>query len=231
MPYPCLLSMAALSKSGTSLRELPVRDLVIAGWTGRDQAALEAHIRELEAVGVARPASTPIFYRVGAALLTTDSEIEVSGACSSGEVEFVLISAEDGLWVGVGSDHTDRKAEVVGVALSKQMCPKPIAPTMWRFDEVAPHWDRLILRSHVGEGAERRLYQEGPVSAMRAPSDLIARYSRDGVLPPGTTMFCGTLAAHGGISYAPTFEIELEDPMLGRKITHRYRVHALPVAG
>lgn len=33
-----------------------VRQLVIAGWTGRDAASTEAHIRELEAIGVPRAA-------------------------------------------------------------------------------------------------------------------------------------------------------------------------------
>ena len=37
-----------------------VSSLVIAGWTGRDPAAMEAHIVELEKLGVKRPASTPI---------------------------------------------------------------------------------------------------------------------------------------------------------------------------
>jgi hypothetical protein len=37
----------------------------------------------------------------------------VSGPDSSGEVEFVLLAKPDGLWVTLGSDHTDRKAETV----------------------------------------------------------------------------------------------------------------------
>ena len=96
-----------------------VRELVIAGWTGRDVVALEKHIRELEAIGVKRPKTTPIFYRVAAALLTSDNAIEVLGDQSSGEAECVVYSLDDGLFVGVGSDHTDRKAEAVGVSLSK----------------------------------------------------------------------------------------------------------------
>jgi hypothetical protein len=88
-----------------------VRELVIAGWTGRDVAALEKHIRELEAIGVKRPKTTPIFYRVAAALLTSDDTIEVLGDQSSGEAECVVYSFDSGLFVGVGSDHTDRKAE------------------------------------------------------------------------------------------------------------------------
>jgi hypothetical protein len=43
-----------------------VEQAVVAGWTGRDPVARDKHIAELEAIGIARPASTPIFYRVSA---------------------------------------------------------------------------------------------------------------------------------------------------------------------
>ena len=92
-----------------------IKELVIAGWTGRDVAALEKHIRELEAVGAKRPKTTPIFYRAAASLLTNDDTIEALGDQSSGEAECVVYSVDDGLFVGVGSDHTDRKVEAVGV--------------------------------------------------------------------------------------------------------------------
>src|SRR3954451_22686197 len=101
-----------------SERKLDVAEidsLVIAGWTGRNVEALEAHIRELEAIGVKRPKTVPIFYRVASSLATTATFIEVMADKSSGEVEFVLFALDDGLWVGLGSDHTDRKAETVGV--------------------------------------------------------------------------------------------------------------------
>ena len=207
-----------------------VRELVIAGWTGRDVAALEKHIRELEAIGVKRPKTTPIFYRVAASLLTSDNTIEVLGDQSSGEAECVVYGRDDGLFVGLGSDHTDRKAETVGVSLSKQMCAKPVSREVWRLEDVAAHWDRLILRSNVGTEGRRRLYQEGPVAAMRPPTELFKLYC-GGLLPAGTAMFCGTLAVHGGITPSETFEMELEDPVLGRKITHSYRVKTLPDQG
>jgi hypothetical protein len=208
-----------------------VRRLVIAGWTGRDLAALEKHIRELEAIGVKRPTTTPIFYRVAASLLTTGDAIEVLGDHSSGEVECVAYSFDDGLWIGLGSDHTDRKAEAVGVSLSKQMCAKPVSRDVWRFEDVAPHWDTLVLRSYVGVKSERRLYQEGSAVAMRPLPELFRLYGDRDELPNGTAMFCGTLAVHGGITPAETFEMELDDPVLGRKITHSYRVQTLPDRG
>ena len=208
-----------------------IENLVVAGWTGRNTAALEAHIKELEALGVKRPKSVPIFYRNAVSLLTTADAIQVMGDQSSGEVEFVLYAFDDGLWLGVGSDHTDRKAETINVTLSKQMCGKPVGPQLWRYDEVKPHWDKLTLRSFVQDGGKRRLYQEGPVTNMRSPEELIKLYTGGDTLAPGTAMYCGTFAVHGGISYSGTFEMELEDPVLGRKIAHGYRIVSLPDEG
>ena len=208
-----------------------INSLVIAGWTGRNVAALEAHIKELEAIGVKRPKTVPIFYRVACSTLTTATFIEVMADKSSGEVEFVLFALEDGLWLGVGSDHTDRKAETIGVTLSKQLCAKPVGVTLWRYDEVKPHWDKLVLRSFVPDGGKRRLYQEGPVTNMRSPEELIRLYTGGDKLAPGTAMFCGTFAVHGDISYSGTFDMELEDPVLGRKLTHGYKIVSLPDEG
>src|SRR5579871_5723466 len=82
-----------------------IRELVIAGWTGRDAARVEAHVRELEAEGISRPPRTPMFYLLSAALLTTADAITVVGGGTSGEIECLLVSRDDGLWVGLGSDH------------------------------------------------------------------------------------------------------------------------------
>jgi hypothetical protein len=135
------------------------------------------------------------------------------------------------MWVGTGSDHTDREVETYGVTVSKQMCDKPIASAFWAFDEVAPHWDRLILRAHVTENGARVLYQEGPVAAMLSPADLLARWAKDGKLADDTLMFCGTLAAKGGVRPTTRFELELEDPVQGRKIAHAYTARSLPNLG
>jgi hypothetical protein len=154
----------------------------------------------------------------------------VTGGASSGEVEFVLLQHQGRLWVGTGSDHTDREVEAYGVTVSKQMCEKPVAPQMWAFDDVAAHWDRLVLRSHATIGGKRVLYQEGSVAAMRHPEDLIALYAQGG-LTEGTLMFCGTHAVRGGIRAAERFEFELEDPVRGRNIHHGYSVVCLPNLG
>jgi len=210
---------------------LPIDQAVIAGWTGRDPVARDQHIAELEAIGIARPATTPIYYRVSARRLTLEDSIEVCGKDSSGEVEFVLIGWQGRIFVGCGSDHTDRKVESYSVTVSKQMCDKSIAPELWELEDVIDHWDRMILRSFAWIDGARVLYQEGTLDAMLPVKELLARGFADGKLPDGCAMYGGTFAAKGGIRPADRFEYELEDPVLKRVIRHGYDVIALPVRG
>jgi len=212
-------------------RSLQFDELIIAGWTGRDPVARDKHIAELAELGIAPPATTPIYYRVAASRLTTRRAIEVSDGNSSGEVEFVLMRIDGRLYVGVGSDHTDRKVETYNITVSKQMCDKPIAPELWSFDDVAKHWDQLVLRSYATIDGRRELYQEGKLSGMLAPADLVERgFGRSG-LPERAAIFGGTFAAKGGIRPASRFEYQLSDPVLGRCIEHGYDVKVLPVLG
>ena len=203
--------------------------LIVAGWTGRDEAALNHHIEELAAIGVPAPTTVPLFYRNAVNNVMQTGRLEVLGPDTSGEVEPIIVALADGLWVTVGSDHTDRKAETMGIALSKQLCGKVLGSTLWRFDEIAAHWDTIMIRSHVTIGGQRVLYQEGPLAAIRRPEDLIRRYAGDKGFVPDTIMMCGTLGAKGGIRPASRFEMELDDPVLKRRMTHGYDVITLPV--
>jgi hypothetical protein len=215
--------MLRFERAGATPAEVTIHTLVIAGWTGRDEAALRHHVEELAALGVPAPSSMPVFYRVAAANLTQAAAIQVLGPDTSGEAEPVVVSLADGFWLGLGSDHTDRKAETAGIALSKQLCPKPVGTALWRLEEVLPHWDRLLLTSTIENGIR---YQHGALAAMRAPDDLVARGP---ALPPGSAMFCGTLGAIGGIRPSTRFAMELHDPVLGRTLRHAYDVQPLPV--
>lgn len=218
-----MLTLTLHKDAGPHVAAVPIDQLVIAGWTGRDAAKVQLHIDELAALGVSPPASVPVFYRVAASRLTTAPAIEVTGGDSSGEVEFVVFNHQDRLWVTVGSDHTDRVVEAYGITVSKQMCDKPIAAEAWPLAEVAGHWDRLVLRAY----ADGVLYQQGSVAEMRPPGDLIAAY---GGMKPGTAMFGGTMPVIGGVRPATRFSVELEDPVRGRRIDHAYTVAVLPVA-
>lgn len=202
--------------------------LVIAGWTGRDESALNAHIKELADLGISPPKAVPMFYRVAATLVTTHPDVQTVGSEATGEVEAVLWKQDGDLYVGIGSDHTDRKLEAVGITLSKQLCAKPVSQTVWPWAEVAPHWDQIILRSLLA-GSE--IYQQGLASGLRRPDELLALYeSREGRLPAQSLMFCGTLPVRGSIRFAPEMTLELVDPVLNRTIKHRYRIDVLPIA-
>ncbi len=220
----------SVSGDGTEKNvDVPVDTLIVAGWAGRDLDAVEHHIAELAALGVRRPSSTPCFYRLAPALLSQGEAIDVVGQTSSGEAECVLLRHGDELLVSVGSDHTDREVEAYGVTVSKQVCAKPVAREAWRFADVAAHWDRLALRSWVTQQGERRLYQDGTVASLLSPQTLMAKLGPHG-LPAGAAMFCGTLAAIGGVAGGERFEIELHDPVLGRTLRHSYATQVLAIA-
>lgn len=227
-------SVAADGTRSAQLLAVPPRQLVIAGWTGRDAAAITHHIEELEAIGVPRPSSVPLYYRVSAGLLTQSAAIEALGAQSSGEAEPMLFCAAGEWWLTVASDHTDRRVETYSVAVSKQMCAKPVATTAWRWRDVAPYQDELQLRSRILEEGRWIDYQQGTFASIRPLAAL-----RDGIYQAeggdeGRFMTCGTLGAipNGkgeGIRPATEMELEIHDPRLKRSIVHRYAVQALEV--
>ena len=225
------LTFTVVADGAATPLTLSIDQAVIAGWTGRDPVARDKHIAELEAIGIARPATTPIYYRCSARRLTTDDVIEVCGGDSSGEVEFVLIGWQGRILVGLGSDHTDRKVESYSVTVSKQMCDKPMSPVLWDLSDVIGHWDQMVLRSWAWFDGQRTLYQEGTLDAMLPVRELIERGFGKSGFPDGCAMFGGTFAAKGGIRPSGRFEYELEDTVLQRKLTHAYDVIVLPVRG
>lgn len=226
------LTFTLHTTAGQSTKPVDIRRAIIAGWTARSRAAIDEHIAELKELGVAPPKRTPMFYRVAASRLTAADRIEAIGSASSGEVELFLVNIDGDLWVGAGSDHTDREAEAVGITLSKQLCDKPVATSLWRLDDIAPHWDRLELTAHATIAGSRVRYQHGPVAGMLAPTDLLeifAKEDAEGGFGPGDLMMCGTLPAEGGVRPASRFEFELTDPVLDRRIAHAYDIAELVV--
>lgn len=217
----------------TIRKTITVNRLIIAGWTGRVKTAMEKHIAELEELGIKRPESMPVFYRSAVDRLTTLPTIQVPGNTSSGEVEFVLLNVDGKIWVGVGSDHTDREVETYNITISKHMCEKPIASTVWPYDELKDHWDELLISSTIGSGDKKELYQSGSVAAMLAPEDLIGAFEEKTgeQFTPGTVMMGGTLAAIGGVRPARLFEMQLLDPLNQRTISHLYTTEELAIVG
>ncbi|KNG92830.1 DUF2848 domain-containing protein [Pseudaestuariivita atlantica] len=207
--------------------EIPARitSLVIAGWTGRDPAAVRHHVDELAALGVAPPSEVPLYYRVSSSLLVQSSGIEVLGTATSGEVEPVLVRLGGALYLGIGSDHTDRELEAVSVAASKQACPKPVGETLWRFEEVEARLDDLVLTCAIEEDGRWTTYQQGTLAGIRP----LAELARAAGLSDNQAMFCGTLGAIGGVRPAGAYRMSLTDPASGRSLGLSYTVRTLPV--
>ncbi|WP_265519186.1 DUF2848 domain-containing protein [Nitratireductor luteus] len=214
---------------------IELRHGVVAGWTARNAEAVAHHIAELEEIGVPPPSSVPLYYHVSAALFSAGTTIETVGNTSSGEAEPLLIDDGERLYLGLGSDHTDRKLETHSVALSKQLCAKPVAPTLWVFDEVEGHLDEIMIRSFVRESEEEAwtAYQEGTLGSIRPLAELIAgspAASGAKRLQDGTAMMCGTFAVlSGGVRPARFFRMEMVDKQLGRTIEHGYEMKVLPL--
>ncbi|MEP7085122.1 MAG: DUF2848 domain-containing protein [Betaproteobacteria bacterium] len=207
--------------------------LVIAGWTGRDRVAIEHHIEELARLGVRRPSSVPLYYRASRSLLTQAEDVEMLGAASSGEVEPVLVRHDGRWWLTVGSDHTDRSVETYSVAVSKQMCAKPVARVAWAWDEVAERADGLVLHSEIFEAGRWVTYQEGPLARIRPLPALVDSLPAEVSVTEGLVLFCGTHgaipdAAGVGIRPALRMRLALIDAVASRHILHEYRVTTLP---
>lgn len=218
----------------TEVQAVTPSQFIIAGWTGRDAAAIAHHIHELERIGVPAPSAVPLYYRASASLLTQDPQIEVLGEHSSGEAEPVLFFAAGEWWLTVGSDHTDRQVETYSIAVSKQVCPKPLAAQAWRWSDVSAYQDELVLQSRILEGGQWVDYQRGSLAAIRPLAGLRDGFHAAAPAAVGSFMCCGTLGAipnaQGvGIRAAEQMEIALHDPRRGRSIVHRYRVTTLPV--
>lgn len=218
-----------LKKLDGTLFECPVHCLLNVGYAGRNREAVQKHIDELAEMGVAPPGQIPTVYPVSNYLAGTFEFIQVQHAETSGEIEYVLLIKEGNLYVTVGSDHSDRRLEVYGIPWAKQACPNIVAPEVWDFRTVAPHWDSLILRCWVLQDNLWHLYQEGALDKLIAPEGLLA-IARDlvGNRQSGLCIFSGTIPAVEKMVCGDGYHLQLADPVLKREINHQYTVVQLP---
>ena len=54
------------TRTATQSVAVDINQCIVAGWAGRDLAAIEHHIEELAALGVPRPSAVPLYYRIAA---------------------------------------------------------------------------------------------------------------------------------------------------------------------
>lgn len=198
-----------------------VKSLFLAGYTGRDQDTVKKHIEELRKIGIPAPEKVPVIYKVSPELLTNKDEIAVKSETTSGEIEHVILLTGEGVYITVGSDHTDREIEKTDIQKAKEACPKVIAKEAWLYDEIRDHWDNIIMRSTVLKDGVRTVYQEGSLRALLSAEDLLDTFDVKG---EGIVLFSGTIPLRRELIYADEFEMEIYDPKMNRRISHKYKV-------
>ena len=200
---------------------------VVAGYTGRDREAVLGHIEELGRLGIAPPPSVPTFYPVSPELVTQGNALVTTETATTGEAEAGLVVHGGEVYVTVCSDHTDRAAERLDIALSKRACHKIVGSAAWRLDDVDARWDDLRVRSWIGTDASSP-YQDGTLGALLSPRELLAAVPWREV-PACYLLLCGTVPTIGGITPSPRFRAELHDPGTGRRLEIEYAVETLDV--
>ncbi|MBM4330692.1 MAG: DUF2848 domain-containing protein [Deltaproteobacteria bacterium] len=223
------LSFQLEEKTGKREISLEIKGAVLCGYTGRNQEAVRRHIEELKKEGVKPPPSVPMFYPKPAQGVAFDGDMYVQGRETSGEIEYVLLVHPKGVWVGLGSDHTDRELERLDILKSKQVCPTIISRSLWNYDEIKEHWDKIEIRSWATREDKKVLYQESSLATILPPGELMRLVQQKvrGSLE-GIAIYSGTLPLKTGeIVFADRFEGELYDPVLKKKLTFHYPIYTL----
>jgi 4-hydroxyphenylacetate 3-monooxygenase len=209
--------------TGRRAEHFAIRRMYNFGSATRDPQVAVAHQQEVAHSGIhiALSVPAPRIYPIASHAITTGTEVFVHNPETSGEVEIVLVQA-DRLYVGVGSDHTDRALERTSILWSKQTCPNVLAPVLWRWEDVAGIWDSCVLRAWV----DGRPYQEVEAGKFLSPPDMLKtlRDRVENVPARDFVVYGGTIVAlDKRLGFGAHWEFELSAPD-GRTIRHAYRV-------
>lgn len=206
-----------------------VRHLLNAGYAGREQEEVQAHIAELAALGVPGPTTTPALYPVSPYLASQPDVVDVQHGRTSGEAEWALVISDQGPLLTVACDHTDRALEVHGVAWSKNASPDVLGRKAWRLDDVRDHLDAITMRGWVTDAdGNETLIQDSTMGALLGPDYWLEVLDRRGLNVPGTILLSGTVAmVHGVDQFGEAWRVELGDPLTGDTIGAAYSVRAM----
>lgn len=213
----------------------PVRRIINAGFVGRNRQAIDAHIEEMRREGIPPPTSVPALYPLTADNITTAEQIQVLGPDTSGEAEYVLlVQSPDEIFVGAGSDHTDRLLERQSIEKSKQICKNIASSKVWRLRDVERDWDQLVLQSWVSKNGEQTLYQKAALCTILPPRQLLDFVWSRMKTPcqEGLVVFSGTIPMLGGkFICGDRFRVKLQNPRTGRSLECIYECSVLDVLG
>ncbi|MFE3248351.1 DUF2848 domain-containing protein [Streptomyces sp. NPDC059209] len=211
-------------------RSIDVVQVLNAGYAGRSQADVAAHVAELAELGVPAPSVTPALYPVSPYLAQHTEHVSVQHGRTSGEAEWALVvDGEGDLLLTAACDHTDRELEVHGVAWSKNASPDVLARRAWRLADVQERLDELALRAWVTHDGRETLIQDGTLAELLTPGYWAGVLRERGDLVPGTVLISGTIPMAEGVDqFADRWRVELSDPATGDVIDLAYDVVRMP---
>ena len=216
-------------EDGKELQFIPER-LYCLAYAGRTKEDRAAHAQDV-AQGAEMEAEPELgFGEVPALLITQDKRIQVLGEMTAGEVEFVLFVKDNDLYITLGSDHADRKMELMQSDLAKMVCAKPIPNRAWRYTrELAEEWDSLQMRSETYSNGKWDCSQQSCVDALLHPDDIIKEIrARNLPLEDGCIYYCGTVAVEDGhFWYGEKYRISLSMPDGSKELSHQYDIGPL----
>lgn len=202
--------------------------LFAIGYAGCDEKKTQVYIRELEEkTGIPAPMQIPAIFQCGNQLLTQERKVYFAGEKTCGEAKYVMITDGTQLYIGIGSDHTDRELEGQSVLKAKQVCAKPVGRFIWSYNELKDHWDEICLTSWQMVNGKKVLYQQGTLADIMRPEALLQELSGKMGDVSHAVIYSGTIPLVDGFQYGTEFICELEDDIMGRKLPLSYEAFAI----
>lgn len=208
--------------------KLKYDELYIIGYAGRNMEKTMEHIKELEEqLGVPAPKKIPTIFECSHELLTQEKNIKFVGNMTSGEVEYIIVVADGKIYIGLGSDHTDRELESISVPKAKQVCPKPIGTEIWDFDDLKDHWEQIKLISYQTINGKEELYQNGTLADILPVEKIVSELRERAGDIQNTVIYSGTVPLLNGFKYGENFRCMMVDDVLNRTLTLNYNINVI----
>lgn len=214
--------------SGEEKVTVDFEQLLVIGFAGRNIEKTMEHIKELEEeLGVPAPKQIPTIFECSLELLTKAENIKFIGEKTSGEVEYIIVKFGEKIYIGLGSDHTDRELESVSIPKAKQVSPKPIAGELWDYDEIKDHWDQIRLVSYQTINREEVKYQDGTLSDILPVEKILSVLTERIGNIDNSIIYSGTVPVLDGFKYGDNFRSLMIDEALNRSIEFNYNVNVI----
>lgn len=214
--------------SGDSKKEITYDELLVIGYAGRNIEKTMEHIKELEEqLGVAPPNKIPTIFECSHEILTKAKDIKFIGNKTCGEVEYIIVVSEGDIYIGIGSDHTDRELESVSVPKSKQVCPKPIGNELWDYNDIKDHWDKIRLVSYQTIDEKEVIYQDGTLADILPVEKILSELNERVGNIKNAVIYSGTVPLLEGFKYGNNFRCKMIDEVLNRELELNYNIDVI----